>query len=40
MASEYLYGKLPVFDGKEFEKFLKEAPVYKVEYDCVLSENK
>lgn len=30
MAAEYLYEKLPVFNGKEFFKFLKEAPEYVV----------
>ncbi len=40
MASEYLYGRLPVFDGKEFDRFMKEAPEHIVKHNCVPSKTK
>lgn len=35
MASEYLYGKLPMFDGKEFNRFVREAPEHVVKHNCI-----
>ena len=35
MASEYLYGKFPKFDGKEFDRFVREAPEHVVKHNCI-----
>lgn len=37
MASEYLYGKLPAFDAKEFDRFVQKAPEHVVKHNCILT---
>lgn len=39
MANKYLYGKLPLFDGDSFMKFLKEAPEHEVKHNCISTKN-